>query len=254
VKRSPMPQRRTGLARGKRLKPRNQTRSTKAFARNYGDEAAAVRLLPCLAHGRGLIRCLGPTHVAHVTARGRGGCKGGRFDVVPLCARHHEHAGEAGTSQRADFEELYTLDLRAEADAIALAHSEPLGIRGLARRWAAGLGACTCDDGRVYRSEASVLGELRSKRGTGEAIVLSFGFGGPERTWSNCPYHENLDDHERGALLGWVRLWLDRDAGLAHHRTVAHDRDTGTCFLADKLGIGELVCRDLIAASGGWPS
>jgi hypothetical protein len=61
---------------------------------------------------------------------------GGHLDIVPLCHRHKDEVGEAGTSQRADFERRYGLDLRAEADRIALGHEPPLGIRGLAERWA----------------------------------------------------------------------------------------------------------------------
>jgi hypothetical protein len=93
---------RTALSRGKPLarktpvKPRNAKRKAEQFARNFGDEAEAVRALPCLCRGIGPVaRCVGPVQAAHVTARGMGAVKGGRFDLVPLCAHHHGEAGEA---------------------------------------------------------------------------------------------------------------------------------------------------------------
>jgi hypothetical protein len=116
------------------VSPRNRKRKEAAYARNYGDEADAVRAMPCLCRGHGaLVRCSGDIVDAHVKTRGSGG---GRFDVVPLCDGHHTEQHRIGIRT---FAARYGLDLRAEADRIAIAHSEPLGIRGLARRWPAEL-------------------------------------------------------------------------------------------------------------------
>lgn len=112
------------LKRG-RLPATNRRRRKAKHARNFGNEADAVRRMPCLVCGAHAEAC-------HVTARGMGGAKGGRFDLVPLCRTHHQEAGEAETSQRAAFEREHGLDLRAEADHIAASHEPPLGIRGAA--------------------------------------------------------------------------------------------------------------------------
>jgi len=145
------------LRRGTRVKRANHKRKAASHARNFGAEADAVRNTPCLVHRQLAIRggwgdnewmideplpdgwaACSPTasEAAHVTARGQGGAKGGRFDIVPLCRAHHDEAGEARTSQRAEFEQRYGLDLRAEADRVAIGHASPLGIRGLAVHWA----------------------------------------------------------------------------------------------------------------------
>jgi hypothetical protein len=203
-------QRKTPLRRGKplesrgrtKVKPRNSTRSAKAYARNFGDEADTVRRLPCLVaaarieayhSGRPWAQadgstpcCRGTVQAAHVTARGMGAVKGGRFDLVPLCAHHHALAGEAGTSQRADFEARHGLDLRAEADRVALEHEAPLGIRGLALRWAP-VGERQC-------GECSAPASCRGA--DGEPMCLEHG--------------EPLDSYGLDALLGWVRRWADR--------------------------------------------
>ncbi len=143
MKRSPMPPRSAPMARGKglartgRVNPVNTERKAKAFARNFGDEADAVRAMPCLCRGHGaFVRCSGDVVDAHVVSRGAGG---GRFDVVPLCDGHHteQHKGIKTFAAR------YGLDLRAIADRIALEHecsrpAEPgdLGLRPVARAWA----------------------------------------------------------------------------------------------------------------------
>lgn len=124
-----------------RINPINRKRKAELHARNFGDEAEAVRMLPCLCWARTCTwnrdRCRGDVVAAHVTARGMGGAKGGRLDLVPLCDAHHREAGEARTSEREAFESRYGLDLRAEADRLAAAQALPLGICGLAQRWAA---------------------------------------------------------------------------------------------------------------------
>jgi hypothetical protein len=218
VKRSPMPARKTTLGRTKRVAPRNQTRSKKAHARNYGEEAATIRLMPCLGEGRGLARCMGPIHVAHVTARGRGGCKGGRFDQVPLCAAHHRLAGEAGTSDRAMFEKLHSLDLRAEADRIALLHSEPLGLRAVARAW--------------------VLEQYDREHYLHAAVL------------------EHLDAYERDALFGWVRRAMGRSAAGKAARALGQRPDQVRGAILLDLGALPLSINELgaLAEAAGWPS
>lgn len=97
------------------MKRRNPKRAKQAYARNYGDRGDAVRSMPCLitaAHGLSV--------AAHARARGMGGCKGTRRDLVNLCQRCHLEAGEARTSQRAAFEALHGVDLFAEAERIAV--------------------------------------------------------------------------------------------------------------------------------------
>jgi hypothetical protein len=136
-------QRRKPLARGKalarstRLAPVNRKRKAETYARNFGDRGSHVRALNCLglaldtAHffadleaapheePDDSLACSGPTQAAHARARGMGGAKGDRRDLVPLCQRHHVEAGELGTSQRADFERLHGISLTAEAARIA---------------------------------------------------------------------------------------------------------------------------------------
>jgi hypothetical protein len=133
--------RRTGeLKRGSPVKPRNPERKAKVFAEAFGDEASAVRRLPCCVRSRMTMHC--PDHTcsgdivaAHVMARGRSR-KGGRFDLVPLCDRHHREAGEARTSEREKFEAKFGVNLRLLADAIAVNHERPLGLCEVANLWA----------------------------------------------------------------------------------------------------------------------
>jgi hypothetical protein len=120
---------------------RNRARARALHARNFGERAEAVRAMDCLTGCRCLVhshvscddgtwdehhaRCEGPTQAAHVIARGMGGAKGDRRQLVPLCARHHEEAGEGSwkdqqPSKRAAFEKRYGLDLKAEAERIAI--------------------------------------------------------------------------------------------------------------------------------------
>ena len=135
MKRSPM-QRGKPLARGTRINPVNRKRKAATFARNFGDRGEAVRAMRCLVavamlgsidrnasnawvYSSSYCRPPFETQAAHATARGMGGAKGDRRDLVPLCAKHHAEAGEARTSARADFERRYSLDLQAEAARIA---------------------------------------------------------------------------------------------------------------------------------------
>ena len=89
---------------------RNRKRAAKLYARNFGERADAIRAMQCLVHG-----CPRPSQAAHTRARGMGGAKGDRRELVPLCAEHHREAGERRTSARADFERVHGLDLEAEA-------------------------------------------------------------------------------------------------------------------------------------------
>lgn len=123
------------------LRSRNNKSANRLHARNFGEEAKTVRMMPCCVGPDG---CSGPVEVAHVVARGRGGCKGGRFDVAPLCRKHHREAGEQSRphvpgepeTQRHRFERVHRIKLRAVADRIAIEHSEPLGLVAVARRYA----------------------------------------------------------------------------------------------------------------------
>jgi hypothetical protein len=135
MKRTEMPARKKPMARGKGLArsrrsiaPRNRKRSTAALDQDFGEEAKTVRALPCLVAGC----CVTPVEPAHVKSRGAGG---GRFDIVPLCHAHHREQHSRGIRT---FAKIYGFDLRLEADRVALEHSEPLGIRGLARDYATG--------------------------------------------------------------------------------------------------------------------
>jgi hypothetical protein len=143
-------QRRTPLARGKalarstRLAPVNRRRKAETYVRNFGERGDPIRAMTCLAQvaverlndSNALTRwvhstsyCSGPfrcqpglpsvVQAAHARARKMGGRGGDRRDLIPLCARHHLQAGEARTSQRADFERQYGIDLQVEAARIA---------------------------------------------------------------------------------------------------------------------------------------
>jgi hypothetical protein len=125
------------------------------FARNYGDEAKLVRGMDCIVHtaakdsGASDVElaalewtaCGGAACAHHVWPRQRGGHGEGRFGLFAACARHGDQAGEASpikgpSSKRRAFESLYGVDVVRIADGIALGHEPPLGIRGLAERFA----------------------------------------------------------------------------------------------------------------------
>lgn len=241
--------RKKGLKRTQGLKRtpirnRNAKRQRRVERRNFGGEADAVRAMPCLciaAFDRmgwraaqsglvalGLSICTGKSRAAHVTARGMGAAKGGRFDIGPLCDRHHAEAGEAGTSQRAEFEKRWGIDLRLEADRIALEHAAPLGLRTVARRWTAELAIAS------FEVEATPEQEVRD--------------------------HGTLSDYEWKALLGWTRrrmeLWSGRlpyIAGRPDREGLAHAvmLDLGEPFTLDpegEYGIAWDLCE-----AAGWP-
>lgn len=105
------------------MNPVNKERRAKAYARNYGDRADYVRDMNCrilpLHKLLDRVTCSGRIQAAHVKARGMGGCKGDRRDLLNLCAAHHKEAGERRTSQRAAFEEKWGIDLEDEAKKLA---------------------------------------------------------------------------------------------------------------------------------------
>ena len=126
------------LARKVAVAPSNPKRRAKSYTRNFGQRADVVRLMECLVHREGSRlagaamdpapwpeswRCSSPggspCDPAHTRARGMGGAKGDRRHLVPLCRKHHDMAGEYGTSQREEFERRFRLDLTAEAVALA---------------------------------------------------------------------------------------------------------------------------------------
>lgn len=179
------------MARGRGVKRANPRRRKAAHARNFGEEADRVRAMPCLCAGHPAAVCAGvadrqAVEAAHVKARGMGAANGGRFDIVPLCPRHHDSSA-AGVEA---FERNYGLDLRAEADRVALLHEAPLGVRGLAQRWAAAR-----DD--------EPNGEEREERAF---AADEWGLDPCELDW---PTSKPLDTYELAALLGWVRRRLE---------------------------------------------
>lgn len=242
--------RKTALGRGRKLAPVNRKRKAASDARNFGDEAERVRSMPCLCghvpvldgdpHGRPTW-CRGTVQAAH---------------LVPLCDAHHREAGEAGTSQRAAFEQRYGLDLRAEADRIALEHPRPLGIRGLVDRW---LIASTHDGrgildpyeidallGWVHREMAREVEQRKyESRAWAEAMRLTVEAGEP---WV---LGEHLGLHDRDALAHHIALVLgdpfNEDSQAVHVRTLS-GRTKGEHSLAWTL------CEAAANRFGGWPS
>lgn len=236
MKRSGQLKRRSPMARGRGVKPVNRERKAERHARNFGAEAEEVRRQACLCHGVGYHKMVARANghawldhmttcsktgvvAAHVTARGMGAAKGGRFDIVPLCDAHHREAGEAGTSQRAAFEQRYGLDLRRLADDIALGMPEPLGIRGLARAWT----------------------EWESAVGTA--------IGGT--TLDEPSPSLQLDSYETDALFGWVdrraeRVWTEQPEAIGESAVLA--------VLVTELGLTIDAAGDLLdAATEGRP-
>lgn len=150
----------------------NGQRKKIRLARNFGEEAAAVRAMKCCIEGRGLHVCrydaalfedawIKQSHPAHNPSTGAGG---GRFDLAPMCADAHDEQHRRGVK---GFEKTYSIDLRKLADEIAVSHLRPLGIRGVADRF--------------------------------EEITL------------HDPRHA-MSDYELGALTGWVRRRIQRMA------------------------------------------
>jgi hypothetical protein len=167
------------------LPKRNRKRASKRYARDFGDEAAIVRAMPCLVTGAT------PSDPAHVTSRGAGG---GRFDLVPLSPALHRQQHLVGVDS---FAGCYRLDLRAEADRVALAHPLPLGLRGVALRWVK-------ERLRWRRAQAAARDLVRSDGAELVAVcrlvdeILAIEVLG---AWTD----EALTDYEAEALFGYVR-------------------------------------------------
>lgn len=137
----------------------NRKRKAKMFERNFGARAALVRAMGCAVEG-----CREQPQAAHAIARGKGGAKGSKLDLVPLCARHHAEAGEARTSARADFEARHGLDLLALAADIDLRISEVLPGSVAAERAVEVLAAWqrphTCESASLAPARVKELGIL----------------------------------------------------------------------------------------------
>jgi hypothetical protein len=192
-----------GLTRGRRPNPVNRERKSKAHAVAFGDEAKVLRELPCVALGHAGSRCSGAIEIAHVTARGMGSAKGDRFDIVPLCHAHHAEAGEARTSQREAFETRYGVNLRAEADRLAYLHEPPLGVRGLAVRFAYD---------RILREYSTAAHKhLSANKPIGESCPVLTEIGERiDATFSAAEQgYPRVTDREHGSLHAWVRRWID---------------------------------------------
>jgi hypothetical protein len=219
------------------IKKRNNYRTRQSRARNFGPEADAVRAMECAVAvaaeqtgqphiqlvEHGWAPCAGAGVCAHVDARAMGGRKGGRFDLVRLCAGHHDEAGERGKgcdSKRRKFDRKYGLDLRALADAVAVGHERPLGIRGLADRWA------------WWHEHAAV-----------ETVV------DVHASFEDSP--SRLEGYDLAALMAWVRRRMQNDKTLDH--TIHQDR----------FGLADIIAADLglldgadwaLCEQAGWPS
>lgn len=103
------------LLRRTPIRRTNPARKRERYQRNYGERGAAVRLMQCLLAGQD--KCDRPIEAAHASARGMGGVKGDRRQLVPLCGRHHIISGRMAPS---DFIAKYQINLRHEADRIAV--------------------------------------------------------------------------------------------------------------------------------------
>jgi hypothetical protein len=206
------------------------------FARNFGDEADLVRALPCVVDtaaaecgiepgellSRGWSPCSGNILAAHVRPRGMGSRNGGRFDLAPMCAAHHDGAGERSGSKREAFSRLYIIDLRAVADGIALGHEPPLGIRGLAAKFA--------------DRHAAQLPHL-----VGYDLAALF-------AWVRRAVRANIDD-QRADESPWERAHPDSD----------DDRHEAAVHVAHELGLVDSrqfpsEVANTLCELAGWPS
>jgi len=124
------PLKRSGFRGGRKpIKKSNPERRRRAYDRNFGERADHIRAMPCLVAAAwsppqwteaGAPRCFGDVQACHARARGMGGVKGDRRTLVPLCAAHHRESGELNTTERAEFEARYQIDLTAKAAALAI--------------------------------------------------------------------------------------------------------------------------------------
>jgi hypothetical protein len=224
MKRSGSIKRNKPLARGRGVKPVNRERKAERHARNFGAEAEYVRNLPCVITG-----ATRPDAVivpAHVKSVGAGG---GRLDTIPIRWDLHEEQHRIGIDS---FAAKYNINPRRLADDIALGMPEPLGIRGLARRFAAWLGV-----------EWPGTPGVTAKIWTGsDAGPVAFADG---------QWHTRLDPYERGALFGWVdrraeRVWAEQPEAIGESAVQA--------VLVTELGLSIDAAGDLLdAATEGRP-
>ncbi len=237
MKRSTMPARAKPMSRGKVLArnrkpvaPKNRKRSAAALDQDFGEEAKTVRALPCLVAG-----CCGtPVEPAHVKSRGAGG---GRFDIVPLCHVHHREQHSRGIRT---FAKIYSLDLRLEADRVALEHSEPLGIRGLSRRWSVG-------DGLLITTTAEEWANAQALADRGHADYQGTAEGeGRPGAWLVAP----LSGYDLEALHGWVRRAMASGLGLVPGKA---SRDSLALVVSLALALTVDDARSLCELAG-WPS
>lgn len=121
------------LRRSKPIRQVNPERRAQLHARNYPARPVVepwclvtrLRLAYEARHGMSpdWTPCCAKIDAAHVRARGMGGCKGGKDDVVYLCRTHHREQERS----RADFETRYGCDLTAEAARVARGELNDLG-------------------------------------------------------------------------------------------------------------------------------
>lgn len=99
----------SGLKRS-RINPYNKERRKKKFKRNFGSEERVklIKKMTCVVPSCSKRNC----HNAHVKARGMGGAKGDKNDIVPLCPKHHREQEKLGNK---DFEKEYDINLLDEA-------------------------------------------------------------------------------------------------------------------------------------------
>jgi len=102
------------LKRRTPVKRVNRGRRAKLYERNFGKRGDAVREMACLLLSTN--ECERAIEAAHASARGMGGVKGDRRELVPLCGHHHAISGRMAPS---DFIARYHINLRHEAGRIA---------------------------------------------------------------------------------------------------------------------------------------
>lgn len=109
VRKAPRP-----LRRHTPMRRSNPARKAARYERNFGERGAAVREMACLLASTN--ECEGAIQSAHVSARGMGGVKGDRFQLVPFCGKHHTIQGRMAPR---DFAARYKINLPHHASRIA---------------------------------------------------------------------------------------------------------------------------------------
>lgn len=110
------------LRRRMPMRRSNPARKAAKYKRNFGERGAAVREMACLLVSTN--ECEGAIQSAHVSARGMGGVKGDRFQLVPFCGKHHTIQGRMAPR---DFAARYKINLPHHASHIA----DELTARGI---------------------------------------------------------------------------------------------------------------------------